>query len=63
MEELTTVIVQELEVLKGSFVVKIATLQDQAEELANKKIKTNSHAIGFSIPSDDDYEEEDDEDD
>lgn len=28
MEELTTVIVQELEVLKGSFVVKIATLQD-----------------------------------
>lgn len=61
LEELATVIVQGLEVVKGWFVIVLTRLQD---EVKNSQEKSSSHTrtIGFAIPTEDeDYEEENDE--
>ena len=61
LEELATVIVQGLEVVKGWLIVILGSLQEKADR---QKEKLKTHAIGFSIPDDEEeYEEENDEDD
>lgn len=60
LEELATVIVQGLEVIKGLLIIRLNKLQEQAE----KPSDTKTHVIGFTIPDDEeDYEEEIEEDD
>ena len=62
LEELTTVIVQGLEVVKGWFVIVLTRLQDEVKNSQEKSSHTQT--IGFAIPTEDeDYEEENDEND
>lgn len=56
LEELATVIVQGLEVVKGKFVIMVANLQEKVE----KRNETKTHAIGFAIPADDEEDDEED---
>lgn len=60
LEELATVIVQGLEVIKGWFVIVLTRLQDEVKNSQEKSSQTQT--IGFAIPiEDEDYEEENDE--
>ena len=60
VEELATVIVQGLEVIKGFFLVTLNGLQNQIKKAnADDKEETHTRVIGFAIP--DDEEEEDEE--
>ena len=60
LEELATVIVQGLEVIKGWFVIVLTRLQDEVKNSQEKSSQTRT--IGFTIPTEDeDYEEENDE--
>lgn len=60
LEELATVIVQGLEVIKGWFVIVLTRLQDEVKNSQEKSSQTQT--IGFAIPTEDeDYEEENDE--
>ena len=62
LEELATVIVQGLEVVKGWFVIVLTKLQNEVKNSQEKSSQTRT--IGFAIPiEDEDYEEENDEDD
>lgn len=54
VEELATVIVQGLEVIKGKFVLKVAELQEKVE----KPEKTKTRVIGFSLQDDEEEDEE-----
>ena len=63
VEELATVIVQALEVVKGKLILKIAEFQTKAEKLKEQK-SSSTRAIGFSLPdSEEEYEEDYEEDD
>ena len=59
VEELATVIVQGLEVIKGFFLVMLNGLQKKIEKSSEEEDKPSVRAIGFAIP--DDEEEEDEE--
>ena len=60
LEELATVIVQGLEVIKGWLVIVLTRLQDEVKNSQEKSSLTRT--IGFAIPTEDEgYEEENDE--
>lgn len=60
VEELATVIIQGLEIIRGKFILIITNLQSQQAQLEDKNTEiSNIHAIGFAIPTIDDDDEED----
>lgn len=64
LEELVTTLTQAIEIVKGKLILKAAKIQKEVDELTNTTVeeeKTQTHVIGFQIPSDD-YEEEYEED-
>lgn len=64
LEEIVTTMTQGIEVIKGSLILKAAKIQKEVDEITSSTIpeeKTQTHVIGFQIPSDD-YEEEYEED-
>ncbi len=60
LEELTTVIVQWLEVIKGKLILQLKKLSNETDELTSSGTTTN--VIGFQLPEEIDYEEEFEED-
>ena len=60
LEELTTVIVQWLEVIKGKLILQLKKLSNETDELTPSGTTTN--VIGFQLPEEIDYEEEFEED-
>ena len=47
VEELVTIIVQHLEVLKGKSLLEVTKIQNEISKLSENKEKTSVHAIGF----------------
>lgn len=65
LEELATVIVQALEILKGKAMVTAQRVQNELLELADTKEeeeKQVTHVIGFQLPEEPEEYEEDEED-
>ena len=63
LEELVVTLTQGIEVIKGKLILKAAKIQKEVDELTKtiEEEKTQTHVIGFQIPSDT-YEEEYEED-
>ena len=47
VEELVTIVVQSLEVLKGKSLLEVTKIQNEISKLSENKEKTSVHAIGF----------------
>lgn len=66
LEELATVVVQSLEILKGKAMLKSQEIQNKLLELAaetpTEEHTTNTSVIGFQVPEEIEYEEDWDED-
>lgn len=66
LEELATVVVQSLEILKGKAMLKSQEIQNKLLELAaeapTEETPTNTSVIGFQVPEEIEYEEDWDED-
>lgn len=65
LDELSTIIVQGLEIIKGKFLLAATDVQNKINETSKteEEEKTYSNVIGFQIPSEQDYEEDYEEDD
>lgn len=66
LEELATVVVQSLEIVKGKAMLKSQEIQNKLLELAAEapaeETPTNTSVIGFQVPEEIEYEEDWDED-
>ena len=65
LDELSTIIVQGLEIIKGKFLLAATDVQNKINKTSEteEEEKTYSNVIGFQIPSEQDYEEDYEEDD
>lgn len=63
LDELSTIVVQGLEVIKGKFLLAATDVQNKINETSEKEEKSYTNVIGFQIPSEQDYEEDYEEDD
>ena len=69
IDQLSTVVVQWLENIKGKLMVDAQKLQNEITDLAKESSKDEdtpeqiTHVIGFQMPEEPDYEEDYDEDD
>ena len=67
IDQLSTVVVQWLENIKGKLMVDAQKLQNEITDLSKDSEEDNAkystHVIGFHIPDEPDYEEDYDEDD
>ena len=66
LDELSTIIVQGLEIIKGKFLLAATDVQNKINKTSKteeEEEKTYSNVIGFQIPSEQDYEEDYEEDD
>ena len=63
IEQLATVVVQWLENIKGDLMLKATDIQNKITEETLSAEPTATNVIGFQIPNEQYYDEEDDEDD
>lgn len=63
MEQLVAIIVQWLENIKGDLMLKATNIQNKITEETLPIEPTATNVIGFQIPNEQYYDEEDDEDD
>lgn len=67
IDQLSTIVVQWLENIKGKLMVDAQKLQNEITDIAKtaeeENIIQSTHVIGFQLPDEPDYEEDYDEDD
>lgn len=63
IEELVQILTQTLEIVKGNQIKKMTLLQNELNDLEETKIKNeDTRVIGFQIPEEDEYIDEEEED-
>lgn len=63
MENITTLILTFLELLKGKLNIQIAEINFRIQKLANQEEEEPRRVIGFELPNnDEEYEDDEDED-
>lgn len=59
VEQITSLIVQKLEAVKGKYNVEVISRNVEAEKISSETDYQVSNAIGFEVPTYEEYEEED----